>query len=131
VVGRGEVLALRGEYVPLIPLHRCFSISDAIKDPCRGIVIIVQSEHAGRIGVMVDDLIGQQQVVVKSLESNYGAVDGVSGATILGNGRVALILDIERLRIAADQPATQPLAATGDVASIVSTVSREETHHAA
>ena len=130
VVGRGEVLALRGEYVPLIPLYRCFSISGAIKDPCRGIVIIVQSEHAGRIGVMVDDLIGQQQVVVKSLESNYGSVEGVGGATILGNGRVALILDIERLRIA-DQPASNPLAATGEAASIVSTVSREETHHAA
>jgi two-component system chemotaxis sensor kinase CheA len=131
VVGRGEVLALRGEYVPLIPLYRCFSISGAIKDPCRGIVIILQSEHAGRIGVMVDDLLGQQQVVVKSLESNYGAVDGISGATILGNGRVALILDIERLRFAADHPDSQPLAETGDVASIVSTVSREETHHAA
>jgi two-component system chemotaxis sensor kinase CheA len=129
VVGRGDVLALRGEYVPLIPLYRCFSISGAIKDPCRGIIIIVQSEHAGRIGVMVDDLLGQQQVVVKSLESNYGSVDGISGATILGNGRVALILDIERLRIAADH--SQPLAGTDDVADIVSTVSREETTHAA
>jgi two-component system, chemotaxis family, sensor kinase CheA len=131
VVGRGDVLALRGEYVPLIPLYRCFSISGAIKDPCRGIVIIVQSENAGRIGVMVDDLLGQQQVVVKSLESNYGSVDGVSGATILGNGRVALILDIERLRIAADHPASQPLAGTGEVADVVSTVSREDITYAA
>ena len=131
VVGRGDVLALRGEYVPLIPLYRCFSISGAIKDPCRGIVIIVQSEHAGRIGVMVDDLLGQQQVVVKSLESNYGSVDGVSGATILGNGRVALILDIERLRVAADHPSSPPLVGTGEVADIVSTVSRKETTYAA
>jgi two-component system chemotaxis sensor kinase CheA len=131
VVGRGDVLALRGEYVPLIPLYRCFSISGAIKDPCRGIVIIVESENAGRIGVMVDDLLGQQQVVVKSLESNYGSVDGVSGATILGNGRVALILDIERLRIAADHPGSQPLAGTGDVADVVSTISREDITYAA
>ena len=131
VVGRGDVLALRGEYVPLIPLYRCFSISGAIRDPCRGIVIIVQSEHSGRIGVMVDDLLGQQQVVVKSLESNYGSVDGISGATILGNGRVALILDVERLRITAEQPGSPPLAETGEVADLASTVSREETTYAA
>jgi two-component system, chemotaxis family, sensor kinase CheA len=98
VVGRGEVLALRGEYLPLTHLHRCFSINDAITDPCRGIVIVVQSESAGRIGVLVDELLGQQQVVVKSLEANYDPVDGISGATILGNGRVALILDIAGLR---------------------------------
>lgn len=98
VVGRGDVLALRGEYLPLTHLHRCFSIDEAIADPCKGIVIIVQTEGAGRIGVVVDELLGQQQVVVKSLEANYDPVDGISGATILGNGRVALILDIARLR---------------------------------
>ena len=98
LVGRGEVLALRGEYLPLTHLHKCFAIDDAITDPCRGIVIIVQSESAGRVGVMVDELLGQQQVVVKSLEANYDPVEGISGATILGNGRVALILDIARLR---------------------------------
>jgi two-component system chemotaxis sensor kinase CheA len=98
IVERGDVLALRGEYVPLIHLHRCFSIDGAIDDPRRGIVIIVQSESAGRIGIVVDELLGQQQVVVKSLEANYEPVDGVSGATILGNGRVALILDVGNLR---------------------------------
>ena len=98
VVARGDVLALRGEYVPLTHLHQRFSIADAITDPCHGIVIIVQSESAGRIGIVVDELLGQQQVVVKSLEANYDRVDGISGATILGNGRVALILDIARLR---------------------------------
>ena len=97
VVGRGHVLALRGEYLPLVYLHRVFSIGDAIGDPCRGIVIIVQSESAGRVGIVVDELLGQQQVVVKSLEANYEPVDGISGATILGNGRVALILDVARL----------------------------------
>ncbi|HEY0185779.1 MAG TPA: chemotaxis protein CheA [Rhodopila sp.] len=98
VVGRGDVLALRGEYLPLIHLHRRFRIANAITDPCRGIVIIVQSDTSGRLGVVVDELLGQQQVVVKSLEANYEPVDGVSGATILGNGRVALILDVTRLR---------------------------------
>jgi two-component system chemotaxis sensor kinase CheA len=97
LVGRGELLALRGEYLPLIHLHRCFAIAGAVADPCRGIVIVVQSETAGCVGVVVDELLGQQQVVVKSLEANYDPVDGISGATILGNGRVALILDIARL----------------------------------
>lgn len=98
VVGRGNVLALRGQYVPLAHLHERFCIDGAITNPCQGIVIIVQSEGAGRVGVVVDELLGQQQVVVKSLEANYDPVDGISGATILGNGRVALILDIARLR---------------------------------
>jgi two-component system, chemotaxis family, sensor kinase CheA len=97
IVGRGDVLALRGEYLPLVYLHRVFSIGGAIGDPCRGIVIIVQSESAGRVGIVVDELLGQQQVVVKSLEANYEPVEGISGATILGNGRVALILDVGRL----------------------------------
>lgn len=103
VVGRGDVLALRGEYVPLTYLHRRFSIADAITNPCHGIVIIVQSEGAARMGVVVDELLGQQQVVVKSLEANYDPVDGISGATILGNGRVSLILDIARLHEADGQ----------------------------
>lgn len=105
VVGRGDVLALRGEYLPLTYLHRCFSIDGAVKDPCQGIVIIVQRDGAGLVGIVVDELLGQQQVVVKSLESNYDAVDGISGATILGNGRVALILDVGHLREIDDGPA--------------------------
>ena len=104
VVGRGDVLALRGEYLPLTYLHRCFAIDTAVTDPCQGIVIIVQRDGAGTIGIVVDELLGQQQVVVKSLEANYDAVDGISGATILGNGRVALILDVTHLREIDDGP---------------------------
>ena len=98
VTGQGDVLAIRGEYVPLVYLHRRFGVPDAVTDPCKGIVVIVESEGANRIGLVVDDLLGQQQVVVKSLEANYGAVDGIGGATVLGDGRVALILDVSRLR---------------------------------
>ena len=98
VTGQGDVLAIRGEYIPLIYLHRRFVVPDAVTDPCKGIVVIVESEGAHRIGLVVDDLLGQQQVVVKSLEANYGAVDGIGGATVLGDGRVALILDVSRLR---------------------------------
>jgi two-component system chemotaxis sensor kinase CheA len=101
VVGRGEVLAIRGDYVPLLPLHRRFGVTDAIQDPARGIVVIVETDGASRLGVVVDDLVGQQQVVVKSLESNYGHVPGIGGATILGNGRVALILDVPGLSVPA------------------------------
>lgn len=98
VVGRGDVLAIRGAYVPLIYLHQMFTVSGAQPDPCQGIVVIVESEGTGRLGLVVDELLGQQQVVVKSIETNYEHVKGISGATILGNGRVALILDIASLK---------------------------------
>ena len=101
VVGCGDVVAIRGAYIPLIHLARCFGVPEAVSDPSRGIVVVVESEGAGQVGLVVDELVGQQQVVVKSLETNYGPVDGVGGATILGDGRVALILDIAGLREAA------------------------------
>jgi len=97
VVGKGDVLSIRGEYVPLVYPHRQFGIVDASDDPCKGTVVIVESDNGGRVGLVVDELLGQQQVVVKSLESNFGAVPDISGATILGSGRVALILDIASL----------------------------------
>jgi two-component system chemotaxis sensor kinase CheA len=97
VPGRGNVLALRGAYIPLLPLHARFAVPDAVTEPSRGIVVIVETDNAGSLGVMVDELVGQQQVVVKSIEANYGQVGGVGGATILGDGRVALILDIPGL----------------------------------
>ncbi|TLU72449.1 chemotaxis protein CheA [Lichenicoccus roseus] len=105
VVGCGEVVAIRGDYVPLIYLSRHFDIPGAATDPSRAMVVVVESESSGQVGLVVDELLGQQQVVVKSLEENYGAVDGVGGATILGNGRVALILDVAGLR-GGQMPAT-------------------------
>jgi len=115
VIGQGDLLAIRGDYVPLLYLHRHFGVADAVTDPCRGTVVIVESEGEGRIGLAVDELLGQQQVVVKSLETNYGPVEGISGATILGNGRVALILDIGGLRKAAvpSRPAPSFVAGAG------------------
>lgn len=97
VVGRGQVLSIRGAYIPLLPLHRAFGVADAVLDASRGIVVIVETDNAGRVGLLVDDLVGQQQVVVKSMEANYGTIAGIGGATILGNGRVALILDVAGL----------------------------------
>jgi two-component system chemotaxis sensor kinase CheA len=124
VAGSGDVVAIRGQYVPLIHLARHFRVPDAVADPSSGIVVVVENENAGPVGLVVDELIGQQQVVVKSLEANYGAVAEIGGATILGNGRVALILDIGGLRdrAAACAPRAQttrqpaPQAAQGMVA---------------
>ena len=110
VGGGGEVLAIRGSYIPLLPLHRRFGVANAESDPARGIVVIVETDGSGRLGLVVDDLVGQQQIVVKSLEANYGPVTGVSGATILGNGHVALILDVAHLRDTAEPARMRPAA---------------------
>jgi two-component system chemotaxis sensor kinase CheA len=60
--------------------------------------MLVETDDGGRIGLVVDEIVGQQQVVIKSLETNYRAIPGIAGATILGNGRVALIVDVSGLR---------------------------------
>jgi two-component system, chemotaxis family, sensor kinase CheA len=93
IAGRGEVFAFRGEYVPVIRLHELFGVESRAQDVEEGLIVIVEGDGR-RVGLFVDDLLGQQQVVIKSLETNYGQVDGVSGATILGDGSVALILDL-------------------------------------
>jgi two-component system chemotaxis sensor kinase CheA len=93
IAGEGRVVHIRGEYLPLIPLGAVFGLDHALDDPTRGIVMVVEVEN-GKAALFVDELLGQHQVVIKSLESNYRKVPGVSGATIMGDGRVALILDI-------------------------------------
>jgi len=92
VAGRGEVFAFRGDYVPVIRLHEVFGVPSA-REGADGIIVVVEGDGR-RAGLLVDDLLGQQQVVIKSLDMNFGRVDGVSGATILGDGSVALILDL-------------------------------------
>ncbi len=98
LAGGGEVVSIRGEFIRLIYLNKLFSVPEAIREPWNGLVVLVETANGGKIGVVVDELIGQQQVVIKSLQENFDPVEGVSGATILGNGRVALILDIEQLK---------------------------------
>ncbi len=97
LVGGGDVLYVRGEYVPLVYLGRAFAVPDATREPWEGLVMLVDADAGGKIGVVVDEIVGQQQVVIKSVESNYRALPGIAGATILGNGRVALILDVAGL----------------------------------
>jgi two-component system chemotaxis sensor kinase CheA len=74
-------------------LHRAFACSDAVTDIAHGIVVVIE-EDGRRVGLLVDDLLGQQQAVVKSLEAHYRRVQGISGATILSDGSVALIVDV-------------------------------------
>jgi two-component system chemotaxis sensor kinase CheA len=93
---RGEIFLLRGEQLPLLRLSRLFHATDAVDDPTRGIVVVTETDGC-RFGVLVDDVIGQQQVVVKSIERNYRKIDAVMGATILGDGRVAFIVDVAEL----------------------------------
>lgn len=115
LVGRGHVLSIRGAYVPLVFLHQYFDVKGAVTDPSRAIVVLVETESHGRIGLVVDELIGQQQVVVKSLEANYDPVAGVSAATILGNGRVALIIDVAALETSVPSSADGMLTLPGHV----------------
>ena len=96
IAGRGQVLKVRGEYLPLIALHGVFGIAARVTDPADGIVVILESEGR-RAALLIDDLVGQQHVVVKNLEANYRKVAGISGATILGDGGVSLILDVAAL----------------------------------
>ncbi|WP_028104147.1 chemotaxis protein CheA [Pseudoduganella violaceinigra] len=96
ISGKGRVIKVRGEYLPLIPLYQIFEIAPRFTDPCQGILVIVETEGK-KACLFVDELVGQQQVVVKNLESNYRKVTGISGATILGDGGVSLILDVMAL----------------------------------
>ncbi|MFC5436768.1 chemotaxis protein CheA [Rhodanobacter umsongensis] len=93
IAGGGEVFHFRDEYLPVMRLHRAFNCSDAVTDIERGIVVVIE-EDGRRVGLLVDDLLGQQQAVVKSLEAHYQRVQGISGATILSDGSVALIVDV-------------------------------------
>jgi two-component system chemotaxis sensor kinase CheA len=95
--GRGEVFSFRGFYLPIVRLYEVFGVEPRTKVLSEGLIVVAEGEGHQRIGLFVDDLLGQQQVVIKSLEANYGHVDGVSGATILGDGSVSLILDIPGL----------------------------------
>ena len=96
-VGGGlDVLRLRDEYIPIMRLHELFNHNDAQTRLEDGLLVVVESDNE-KVGLLVDDLMAQQQFVIKSLEANYKKVDGISGATILGDGSVSLIVDISGL----------------------------------
>ena len=95
IAGQGQVVRVRGEYLPLISLRQVFDTGDGA-DAGPGIAVILEADGQ-RAALLIDELVGQQQVVVKNLEANYRRVAGISGATILGDGSVALILDVSAL----------------------------------
>ena len=97
VTGGERVLEVRGEYLPIVELWKVFNVAGAKTEATQGIVVILQS-GGRRYALLVDQLIGQHQVVVKNLESNYRKVPGISAATILGDGSVALIVDVSALQ---------------------------------
>jgi two-component system chemotaxis sensor kinase CheA len=94
---QGGVLAVRDAYVPLVDIGRVLGFQTTEIDPAEGVVLLVDSEVGGRAALVADSIHGQRQVVIKSLESNYQQVPGIAAATILGDGRVALILDVDAL----------------------------------
>ncbi len=96
VTGEGRMVHVRGEYLPIIALHSLFNQHTNITDPTKGVLVLLESDGK-KSALFVDRLVGQQQVVIKSLETNYRKVQGVSGATIMGDGCVALILDVPAL----------------------------------
>jgi two-component system chemotaxis sensor kinase CheA len=96
ITGQGQVVNVRGEYLPLIALHKIFNMEPQFEDPTKGVLVMIE-DKGKKAALFVDSLVGQQQVVIKSLETNYRKVPGVSGATIMGDGRVALIIDVPAL----------------------------------
>ena len=97
LIGTRGMLQLRGEFVPLVLLSELLDVGTEMKDSGERVVIITDAGEGTHFGLIVDELLGHQQVVIKSIEESYGAVPGIAAATILGNGRVAFILDVEKL----------------------------------
>lgn len=110
VEGHSDVINVRGEFISVVYLHRILNIKNAQGDPSKALVVLVESNEQ-KMGLVVDELIGQQQVVIKSLEENSDPVEGISGATILGDGRVSLILEINDLARLSHTPPSAPLLA--------------------
>jgi two-component system chemotaxis sensor kinase CheA len=91
-----RVIQVRGEYLPVVVLHEVFNIKPRWSEFTRGIMVVLDADGA-KAALFVDELVGQHQVVIKSLEANYRRVPGVSGATIMGDGHVAMILDVSAI----------------------------------
>lgn len=114
-----SLLRVRDVYVPLVKVGQLMDVSDAGTDPTKGVVILVESEGTGRLALAVDQILGQRQVVIKSFEGNYRHIEGIGAATILGDGRVALILDVDgivsrcRSQVADAKTQSNGLSATG------------------
>jgi two-component system chemotaxis sensor kinase CheA len=112
LVGTQGMLKLRGELLPVVSLAHLLDVDIVDSENAGGVVIITEGGDDLRFGLRVDELMGHQQVVIKSMEESYGSIPGIAAATILGNGRVAFILDTEKLYELAGtlSPPIQPTA---------------------
>lgn len=104
IAGKNDMLNLRGEFIPILYLYDIFQINTSIKTAEEGLVIILESGR-DKFGLVVDSLLGQQQVVIKTIDANSGNVPGISGATILGDGKVSLILEVPAIYKMLSHPA--------------------------
>jgi len=102
LAGRGEMVMLREELMPMFRLHRLFDVKDAVEEPTEGLLVVVDDGDR-RCALLVDELLGQQQVVAKSLGDGIGKIQGVAGGAILGDGCVGLILDPSEITLLARQ----------------------------
>ncbi|HWR68121.1 MAG TPA: chemotaxis protein CheA, partial [Desulfomonilia bacterium] len=103
VEGKGELVDIRGNYLPLVRLYQLFNLPSEKNDPTEALIVVLNGSDS-RFGILVDDVLGQTQAVIKSIDKNFKKIDGTSGATILGNGRVSLILDVYTIERMAFQP---------------------------
>lgn len=106
-----HVINVRGSYLPVVPLTTSLGIGQIAEDSAQNVLIVVETESYGQIAIQVDAIQDQRQVVIKSLETNFRPITGIGGATILGDGRIALIVDVEALAAAAHSPKELDLAA--------------------
>lgn len=104
IAGDDQLLHVRNEYWPILQLHKIMQLEPVYKEVSSGIVVLVETAKY-RFALFVDALVGQQQVVIKSLEQHYKRVEGIAGATIMGDGSVALILDVESLALSVNHNA--------------------------
>lgn len=109
---RAQMLNARGSFVPIVPLGVMTGANDAVANPCEGVLVLVETEGHGRAALLVDAIADQRQFVIKALDAHYRQIDSVAGATILGNGKVALIVDVDFIASsAARNLAAIPMAA--------------------
>lgn len=107
LINESDILQIRNEQIRLVYLSRVFGLKTTLDDLSKGLVVVVETEGGMKVGLVVDELLGQQQVVLKTLEANYDPILGISAATILGNGHVALILDINALKNMNQKPSNK------------------------
>jgi two-component system chemotaxis sensor kinase CheA len=122
LVGTRGMLQLRGDLLPIVHLADLLDIGSAPPDSEESVVIITDAGDGSRFGLVVDQLCGHQQVVIKSIEESYGSVPGIAAATILGNGRVAFILDVEKLSDLAVRSPMAPALAMNPATAAKSTM---------